>query len=420
MFNKVFTIILIILIFLPLQIRASESGVVINSFRISGQSSTDEYIELYNSSDRDINLLGWRLSKKTASGNISNLLTSFPEVYLEPDSNLIIAHENCTCSPDLKYSTSGSIAEDNTVILFSDNGKSIVDKVGFGLAIDFEGSPAQNPNTGEIYGRKNNGLDTDNNKADFHLIYAPPKPKEEPKINPVSPDKAASNSTEKQSDAKLIVTEFLPNPEGADSEKEFIEIKNIGQVTDIGGYYIADTIGSPKSYKIPEGTILGAGQYLAFYSAKTPISLNNKGDGVEVWDRDKKVIDSSPDDCGKAPEGLSYALSDSGWVWTKTPTPGKANIINPPAPEEIDGQDSEGEVLSMTDTNVLPDQGNEEDDHKTRNDKIFGIVLLIVAIIGTISYTLYTNKEKLVELYNKTRDRNDSLGAKIRKKIKGR
>lgn len=420
MFNKIARLLLILLIFLPLPMAASENGVVINSYRISGQSSTDEYIELYNSSDRDINLLGWRLSKKTASGNISNLLTSFPEVYIEPDSSFIIAHENCNCSPDLKYSTSGSIADDNTILLFSDNGKSVVDKVGFGVAIDFEGSPASNPNTSEVYGRKNNGSDTDNNKADFHLIYAPPKPKEEPKIKPVSPEKTASNSTKKRSDAKLIVTEFLPNPEGADSEDEFIEIKNIGQVSDIGGYYIADTIGSPKSYKIPEGTTLGAGQYLAFYSAKTPISLNNKGDGVEVWDRDKNVIDSSPDDCGKAPEGMSYVLSDSGWVWTKTPTPGKANIITLPSSDEVADQDSEGEVLSITDTNIISDQDKEVVDHKTKNDKIFGMVLLVVAIIGTISYTLYTNKEKLVELYHKTRDRNDSLGSKIRKKIKGR
>jgi hypothetical protein len=411
---------LILMLLLPVPIQASEVGIVINSYRISGQSSTDEYIEIYNASNQDINLFGWRLAKKTSSGNSSNLLTTFPEIFIEPDSVLVIGHENCICSPDLIYSTSSSVASDNTIILYSDNGKTVVDKVGFGNAIDFETAPAKNPDDFEIYGRKNNGLDTNNNKADFHLLYTPPKPKEEPITKTQKPDSKKTTEGKNNFGAKLIVTEFLPNPEGPDSENEFIEIKNVGPRAEIGGYYIADTIGSPKSYKIPEETILESGAYLAFYSAKTPISLNNKGDGVEVWDPDKKVIDSSPDDCGKAIEGMSYALGSKGWSWTKTPTPGKANIITEPTEEELKGKDSAEDKLMMIDEADFKDKEIKGSQSLNSDDKFFGIVLVVVAISGTIFYTLYTNKEKIRELYHKKRSRNNSLGAKIRARIKGR
>lgn len=417
MFRNKAIIIILILFFLPTPLDASESGVVINSFRISGQSSTDEYIEIYNRSERDINLFGWRLAKKTASGNTSNLLTSFPEIFIEPDSSLIIGHSNCTCSLDLSYSTSGSVAADNTIILFSDNGKTVVDKVGFGNAVDFELYPTNNPLEFEVYGRKNNGFDSDNNKADFFLLYAPPKPKEEQK--PASVSRPSEKNTSKDNfDAKLIVTEFLPNPEGPDSENEFIEIKNIGPAADIGGYYIADTIGSPKGYKIPEGTSIGQNQYLAFYSAKTPISLNNKGDGVEVWDPEKNVINASPDDCGKAPEGMSYALGEKGWSWTKTPTPGKPNVITAPSESEVLGKSTEKESIEVIDDSEFEKENIERQNYLNNNDRIFGTLLLIVAIIGTISYTLYANKENLIEFYYKFRKRDNRTGEEIRQKIK--
>lgn len=413
---KYLCLIVFLLSFIPIPINASENEIVIKSFRISGESSTDEYIEIYNPSNMDIDLSGWRLSKKTSSGNVSNLLTTFPAVLIEPNSRLIIAHENCTCNPDLKYSTSSSVSKDNTVVLFSDNGKTVIDKVGMGEASDFEGAPIKNPEKLEIYGRNDLGLDTNHNKNDFKLIYSPPKPKED---KPVEKSNASKKVKQKNHNARLIVTEFLPNPEGSDSENEFIEIKNVGSIVDIGGYYIADTNGSPKTYKIPEDTKLKKGGYLAFYSSKTPISLNNKGDGIEVLDPDKKVIDSSTDDCGKAPEGASYALSKEGWVWTKTPTPGKANIINVVNDDE-DDDETDSEVLSMIDESSFDNDSSYENSAESKNDKMFGIVLIVVAIIGAISYTLYANKEKVFEIYNKFRKRNDSIGDKIRKKLKRR
>ncbi|MDD3480961.1 MAG: lamin tail domain-containing protein [Patescibacteria group bacterium] len=399
MLKRLIIVSIIFGLFLPLSITASQNGVVINSFRISGESSKDEFVEVLNTGGTEINLTGWRLSKMTASGSKSNLLTAFPDIRLAPGKKITIAHPDSSTAYDLDYATttgtlpSASIAEDNTIILYSDNGKTVVDMVGFGTAKTFEGSPTQNPNDGEIYSRRK-GIDTDNNKADFYLSYKPPKKEVEKKTD----KKVIDSSPNVLGVARLTVTEFLPNPEGSDGENEFIEIYNAGARANISGYYITDLLGSPKKYKIPEGTVIDSGSYLAFFSKKTPISLNNDGDGAAVLDPNGNEINASPDDCGKAPEGASYAYNGKSWVFTGTPTPGRKNIIE--AVKE-DSKES-GEVLSMIDDSELP---TEEEalvaaEERAKNDQVLGYSLIILATLGGIAYTLYENKEKVIEVTN--------------------
>ncbi len=406
---------------LSLPVFASENRVVINSFRIAGESSTDEYVEIVNYSDKDIDLFGWRLSKKTASGNISHLVTSFPQIYLEPGASIIIAHQNCLCSADLNYSTSNSIAADNTILLFSDNGKNLVDKVGFGLALDFESEPIANPNELEVYRRKNDGQDTDNNKNDFFLFYKPPLTESKKTNSEGQQDKSEPSKSIGVSSVKIVVTEFLPNPEGPDSENEFIEIKNIGKKAEIGGFYLADILGSPKYFKIPIGTTIEKSEYLAFYSSKTPISLNNDGDGIQFLDPNKKVLDSSPDDCGKASEGVSYALDENSgkWVWTEVPTPGKANIIKSPKIEDDEAREGGESSIKKLDYHQI-ENGEVKGDFYTKEDRLIGVAFLVVVIIIALGYTFYSHREKIFEFYKSIRCRNKKTGRKIRERLKGR
>jgi endonuclease YncB( thermonuclease family) len=165
--------------------------VVISQIKISGESARDEFVELYNLSDQDINLTDYRLSKKTASGNEYNLLTSFPETIIKAKGYLLIGHPEEYIGeviPDLSYSTSQSIAADNSVILYSDAGDTIIDLVGFGEASDFETEVfPDNPDANQSLIRKasasstldsilsgveknsGNGQDSDNNREDFLL-----------------------------------------------------------------------------------------------------------------------------------------------------------------------------------------------------------------------------------------------------------
>lgn len=397
--------------------------VVINSFRIEGESVKDEYVEIYNKSQDDISLSGWRLSKKTASGSNYNLVTTFPDIIIAAGAKIVIAHPDCNCAYDIEYTTSGSLAKDNSIVLYSDNGKTIVDMVAFGeIANEFvEGEPLINPEKGEVYSRKNDGQDTQNNKNDFFISYRPPQESDDKRSNDIQKDhnnEGASNMPNSYN-AKLIVTEFLPNPEGSDAEKEFIEIYNQGPSADISGYYLMDLLGSPKKFKIPEGTKISSKSYLAFFSEETPISLNNSGDGVAILNPDGKIIDSSPDDCGKAPEGASFAFDGKKWAWTSQPTPGKPNVIKTIGKDD-DSLEDDREVLSLIDEKDFSDNQKPLDSETkiSNNDDRLGYVLITLAIISGISYTLYSNKEKVIEFAkNCFRKRDNSPWERIRKKM---
>ena len=74
---------------------AVEAGhVVISEIKISGGSgkSTDEFIELYNPTEVEVNLDGWRLVKKTASGSDYILVDNFGDKTVAAHSFFLITH----------------------------------------------------------------------------------------------------------------------------------------------------------------------------------------------------------------------------------------------------------------------------------------------------------------------------------------
>ncbi len=155
--------------------RGISSNVVISQIKISGATANDEFVELFNASETPVNLAGWRLSRKSASATSSaqNLVASLSGT-IAAKSYFLIAHPSSTASAiaDRVYSASSSgIAADNTVLLYSDSGATIVDKVGFGAAQDVETSAfSTNPSAGQSIRRMPCELDSDNNSVDFHLL----------------------------------------------------------------------------------------------------------------------------------------------------------------------------------------------------------------------------------------------------------
>lgn len=186
---------LLIIVSLALQknvtsIQAASSDIVISEVQIGGQVANDEFVELYNPTNTSIDLSGWRLSRRSAalSGSLTNLVSNMSGV-IEPKSYYLIANPSYTGStiPDLLYSaTTSGIAINNTVILFRDNGQTVVDKVAMGTAEDVETSATSVPENNASIERKanalstaitmqpggldellGNGYDTDNNSQDF-------------------------------------------------------------------------------------------------------------------------------------------------------------------------------------------------------------------------------------------------------------
>lgn len=163
-----------ILFILASPVHGISTSVVISQVQISGATASDEFVELFNASDTPVNIAGWRLSRRSSSATASaqNLVASLSGT-IAGKSYFLISSPTASSSSiaDRVYSaTSSGIAADNTVLLYSDNGQTLVDKVGFGSAQDVETTAfATNPTAGQSLERKTCGIDTDNNIQDFVL-----------------------------------------------------------------------------------------------------------------------------------------------------------------------------------------------------------------------------------------------------------
>lgn len=163
---------------LPIEIKP----IIINEVQTEGVNSKDEFVELYNPNNSDINLIGYALKKKTSSGAESNLVSSASfsgtivafGYYLIAPQNNDDGTPNYTGSvaPDLFYSgKSYSIADNNTVLLYNKEGV-LQDKVGFGNATDFEELATVNPSKSKSISRVNN-VDINDNGKDFVILDSP-------------------------------------------------------------------------------------------------------------------------------------------------------------------------------------------------------------------------------------------------------
>jgi len=162
-----------------------EPKILISEIQIESAFNTkDEFIELFNPNNFNIDLNGFALKKKTFSGAESNLVSPsrFTGIIATLGYFLITSPDNNT--GNINYSgETYSIAKDNAILLYSGN-DNLLDKVGFGLANDFEAAPALNPPKGYTIGRKwiadsQTYQDTDNNQDDFEMQIPTPSAKNE-------------------------------------------------------------------------------------------------------------------------------------------------------------------------------------------------------------------------------------------------
>lgn len=334
-------------LFFPLAAGAA-GGVVINEIKVGGaEKATDEFVELYNAGSEDVNLAGWRLSKKTASGSLANLLTEFPSVTIPAHGFLLIAHNDYigAAPKDFSYSTQSSITADNTVILYSDNGKTVVDLVGMGSA--GEGSNAVTPEPGQSIERKQVGSDSDNNANDFILRTVPtPKQTTNDQQGIGSGGQGTENSDQGATSppstgerpfapTNIIISELLPNPAGSDEEGEWIELVNLGSTeVDLSDWSVEDASG--KHFTIKQGgaiasTTIAPNGYFLLPRSATGISLNNTDSETVKLLNPQESVAHTVTYSGTAKDNYSWARDAQGnYAWTTTPTAGASNVITQP------------------------------------------------------------------------------------------
>lgn len=158
-------------------IKSVSPNVVISEIQITGTSADDEFVELYNPTGSTVDLTAWRLSRKTVSGGSGGNLVASMSGTIQAHGYFLVTSPESLSSPsaDILYNTGSRLATNNSVILYSDAGSTIVDMVGMGSAAASESATTSNPPDGGSVERKpgendplaGNGIDSDNNANDF-------------------------------------------------------------------------------------------------------------------------------------------------------------------------------------------------------------------------------------------------------------
>lgn len=124
-------------------------------------------------------------------------------------------------------------------------------------------------------------------------------------------------------DLKLVISEFLPDPDGNDKGKEFIELYNEGEsVIDFHQLNIYLMVNNKKVYLT--GQIPPRGYFVVFNQANN-FSIRNNGEIIKLYVNNDAIFSISY--TGKAQKGKSLSrLANNQWSFT-LPTPGRSNIF---------------------------------------------------------------------------------------------
>lgn len=273
--------------FIPIFSTSAEApDIIISEVQIGGATADDEFVRLRNDGEENIDLAGFRLTKKYASGGVckESLLVSDRHFQgtIASGATFLIAHPEYKESyrADLDYSSASYYLTNNTIVtLYDDKGAPVSEKT-IGTAC---------------------GTDPPSDRSD--------------------------TSIDTSTDASIRLNELLPNPKGADAEGEWIELYNFGEETILlDGWSITDAAGGV--YPLEAGSALGSGAFLVVKTGSKFSMNNTSSETVTLLDATKTAIGKVSYETAK--EGQSFNYSPSGWRWSKKVTPGKANTLNNP------------------------------------------------------------------------------------------
>jgi len=277
---------------------------------VSDPDTGYEWIELYNTTNKDVNLNNWTI--EDGSGTKTILDTTINKFYVLD-------------KPKGALNNSGDI-----VILKNSDGD-IIDSITYGDWDDGDvNDNALAANKTYSLARIHDGESTDNDSTDFKVTTTITKGLAniitEPIINDDnSPDSITEPGYDYSQD--IIISEIFPNPLGLDSEAqngEFIELYNKGEKNVLlNGWRleIGDLV-----MEIPLNTTIYANQYLTL-NTKNILPLPNDGATIKLFQPLRQTSYQSVT-YKKSLENQSYAnFLTSGWQWTNQPTPGAANFL---------------------------------------------------------------------------------------------
>ncbi len=342
----------------------------------SATASGEEFVEIYNNTDSDINLAdpvnSWKIQyfsstkvtqtgfswdATSPSGSISLTGTvAAHDYYLLSSSNGGVAYTPGSNDPDQSYSSSHFADTAGGVRLVSVNGTTVSehDHIGWSNGIPLLPGLMVTPPAGGSLQRPVDSQGSYTDSQNLLLPFVPmngitPKamwqqPAHDDESDNPAPDSSttdqdqidnptdvSNNQITSATPTTLQITELLPNPASpaTDTNDEFVEIYNYGdEPIDLHGFTIQTGSNYSYSYTIPDET-LEPHSYKTFTSGDTPLTLANSGGRARLLDPAGITL-SETTAYSDAPEGEAWALFNDIWQWTTTPTPAAANVFGLP------------------------------------------------------------------------------------------
>ena len=129
----------------------------------------------------------------------------------------------------------------------------------------------------------------------------------------------------KGGEENVIINEIFPNPEGADTGQEWLELKNQSPAEiNLLNWRLENSNGK---YKFNSGQLLEGGIFYVLDNVKSKLAFKNTDDVISLYNNlDELVVRI---EYSSAVQGETYARGANGnWFWTTRLTPGEENIIN--------------------------------------------------------------------------------------------
>lgn len=296
--------------------------VVINEF-MADPNDGEEWVELYNRGGQLINLQGWRLEDGAETKTkLSGTLDGFAWLLITKPA--------------------GNLNNRGDRLLLRDAAGEVMDAVSFGDWQDGDvRDNAAAGGDGVSVGRRSDGQDSGDDVADFAALPAP---------TPGAANHATTQAPLAPA-ASVQFTELYPNPPGADTDAEFIELANTGSsVVQLDGWQLVDSSGALHTF---EAVAIGPGQYLSLPRSVTGLALDNTAAEALTLRRPDDSVADTVRYAAPTPEGQSYVRgSNSRWQWTLSPTPGGANQVTtanrpPQASIQAPARATVGELLTF-------------------------------------------------------------------------
>jgi len=287
---------------------------------ISKISQDKKYVEIYNPTNQNVNLAGWKIEYYTGSG-VKTVGKIFKDEVILANGFLVLSNDKMLAGV-IKFDNNLGLAQNDGSVVLSRSDGSVADTIGWGNNSKSAGSPIKGGVKivwrcfidGNIIDSKNNSTDFLSSKGSDNqeiVPYSRPNCKR-PELKPESPKEL--NKCE-----GLKLSEIASNV-----DEQFIEIVNSGEKTvittgcklTVGDSGVRENIGNIE---------LKPGEFLTIKIKNTKLKLPKTKGKVYLLDEAGSKIDSA--EYEKLAKSSSWSLIDDEWTRTFAITEGAANIF---------------------------------------------------------------------------------------------